>query len=83
VYVKGAEANVKPPPATAESYNVNFEKSQTRTCNVADRGALCFLLLLGRVIECISQKNVRIAVIARITGNDRIKSFGESYFLHV
>jgi hypothetical protein len=58
-----------------------FEELGAR--HVTHRRALCLLLLLRCVIERVPQKNVRIAVIARVTGHDRIKSFGESYFLHV
>jgi hypothetical protein len=46
------------------------------------RRALGLLLLLGREIEGIAQKDVRIPHITRIVGHDRIESFGKSNFLH-
>ena len=45
-------------------------------------GALRFLLLLGRIIERVAQKNVSVAVVATVGRDDRIESFGKSNFLH-
>ena len=49
---------------------------------MANRGTLRFLLLLGRVIERITQKNVSIAVKAMVGFHDGIEGFSKSDFLH-
>jgi hypothetical protein len=56
---------------------------QFRACDVADRRALRFLLLLRRVIQRVAQENVGIPLVTRVAGHNRIERFGESYLLHV
>jgi hypothetical protein len=46
------------------------------------RGAFGFLLLFGGEIERVAQKNIRISLVTRVAGHDRIKGFGKSNFLH-
>ena len=55
---------------------------QFRAGHVTNECALDFLLLLGRVIERVAQKNVGVALITRIARDDRIECFGKSNFLH-
>src|SRR5215831_13068728 len=44
--------------------------------------ALDFLLLLGRKIERVAQKDIPVPVIAEVVGYNRLESLGESNFLH-
>ena len=50
--------------------------------HMPDGGALDFLLLFCGEIERVAQKNVRIPLVTRVAGHDRIKSFGKSNLLH-
>ena len=50
--------------------------------HMAHRSAFDFLLLFRREIERIAQKYISITRITRIAGDNRIKSFGKSNFLH-
>ncbi len=50
--------------------------------HMPDRGPLDFLLLFCREIERVAQKNVRVPLVARVAGHDRIKGFGKSNLLH-
>src|SRR5215467_13027535 len=45
-------------------------------------GPFDFLLLFGRKIESVPQKNIRIPLVPRVTSHNRIKRFGKSNFLH-
>jgi hypothetical protein len=49
---------------------------------VPDAGAFGFLLLFGREIERVSQKNICVALVSRIAPYDGIKGFSKSNFLH-
>src|ERR1043166_3524417 len=55
---------------------------QFRASDMPNRRALHLLLLLGGKIERVAQKNVAVPVITRITGDDRVESFGKSNLLH-
>ena len=59
------------------------QPTQFGTGDVANGRAFDFLLLLRRVIERVAQEHVSVAMISRIAGDDRIKSFGEYNLLHV
>src|SRR5437870_7337886 len=50
--------------------------------HMPDRGSLDFLLLFCREIERVAQKNVRVPLVTRVVGHDRIESFGKSNLLH-
>jgi hypothetical protein len=49
---------------------------------VSDGGAFRFLLLFGREIEGVTQKNICIPLVPRIAPDDGIKRFSKSNFLH-
>src|SRR5262249_31412145 len=55
---------------------------QLRPGHMAHAHSLDFLLLLGRKVECIAQKDVPVPVIAGVVGHKRLESLGESNFLH-
>src|SRR6476661_7334377 len=44
--------------------------------------ALDFLLLLGREVERVAQKDIPVPLIAGVAVHNRLESFGESNFLH-
>src|SRR6476646_12244629 len=44
--------------------------------------ALDFLLLLGREVERVAQKDIPVPLIAGVAIHNRLESFGESNFLH-
>jgi hypothetical protein len=44
--------------------------------------ALYFLLLLGREVERVAQKDIPIPLIAGVAAHNRLESLGESNFLH-
>src|SRR5215472_14895900 len=55
---------------------------QFRPGHVTHADALDFLLLLGREVERIAQKNVAIPLVVGIVGYNRLESLGESNLLH-
>src|SRR4030095_8356450 len=55
---------------------------QLRSRDMPDRGTLDLLLLFCREIEGVAQKNIRVPLVTRVAGHDRIKGFGKSNFLH-
>src|SRR5207247_8786862 len=54
---------------------------QFRPTYMTHSSYLDFLLLFRREIERITQKNIRVPLVARVAGQDRIKIFGQSNFL--
>ena len=44
--------------------------------------AFDFLVLLGREVERVAQKDIPVPLIAGIAVHNRLESFGESNFLH-
>src|SRR5207249_3359260 len=44
--------------------------------------AFDFLLLLGRKIERIAQKNIRVPLVTWVAANNRVESLGETNLLH-
>ena len=55
---------------------------QLRSSHVPDARAFRFLLLFGREIERVTQKNICISLVSRIAPNNGIKRFSKSNFLH-
>jgi hypothetical protein len=55
---------------------------ELRSSHVSDGGAFRFLLLFGREIEGVTQKNICISLVPRIAPDDGIKRFSKSNFLH-
>lgn len=47
-----------------------------------DAGAFALLLLFGREIERVAQKNVCVSLVPRVAPYNGIKRFGKSNFLH-
>src|SRR5262245_8208742 len=55
---------------------------QFRPGHMTHADSLDFLLLLGRKVECIAQKDVPVPVIAGVVDHKRLEGLGESNFLH-
>src|SRR6266404_2052921 len=55
---------------------------QFRSTHMTHVSSLDFLLLFCGEIERVAQKNIRVPLVTRVAGDDRIKSFGKSNFLH-
>src|SRR5205823_14118526 len=55
---------------------------QFRSGNMPHCCPFNFLLLLGREIERVPQKDVSLALITRVAGHNGIESFGKSNLLH-
>src|SRR4029450_13851529 len=55
---------------------------QFRAGYMTHTDALGFLLLLGRKVERVAQKDIPLPLIARVAAHNRLESLGESNFLH-
>src|SRR6185436_20829305 len=55
---------------------------QFRPGHMTHADALGFLLLLGREVERVAQKDIPVPLIAGVAGHNRFESLGESNFLH-
>jgi hypothetical protein len=55
---------------------------QFRPGHVTHADALDFLLLLGREVERVAQKDIPVPLIAGVVGHNRLESLGESNLLH-